>query len=373
MPLFRFLKLVLIIFYLISYYLISYFLPYFWNMAHFIKVISSAGVLTIKIGQILSVRPDICGEKIAKMLCLLRKDVTPTSMDVLNFLDISTKYNLHSLEGEPLACGSIAQVYTAILRVNNVEKKVIFKILKSDVIYQIYTDLHILRKISKVIDYIKPLWRVSKCLEEISVCIIKQTNFKLEKENMELFREKGYNVPIVYDEFCRNNILCMEFIPTCIEVNKYNHFVKLCSKMMSKPCLLHMDLHPGNIIWSSKGPYLIDVGLAQVVEDASYDIFIGSVVAVMSRNYTEFALLFLQDRENVPKGWVEFVKTLFEGININTASVINILLTIIKKGYLYNVAIDERMSNIIMSLVILNGHYNELNTKGADFLFSIFN
>ena len=369
MNLLRFIYLLVILTYLVLYYCISSLIPLLWSIHHFISIISSSSVLLVKIGQILSVRPDICGDKLAIILSELRKDVTPVNMDLYNILDVNIKSRLCSIDIEPLACGSVAQVYTAYIMLNNSTEKVIFKILKQHAINQINKDLDIAKSLAKIIDYFKPMWHASKCLDEIGSYILKQTDFNLEKGNIELFRKRGYNVPIVYNEMCRNNILCMEYIESYsyTKEEKNKMFLKLCNKMMTAPLLLHMDLHPANVIWSKKGPYLIDLGLTQLIPENIYLLFIKAILTLHTKNYDEFALLFLKEEQEVPIGWVEFISSVFP-IKINTSSVIQIFIAIIRNCHKYKVSIDERMSGLVMTIVIINGHYDNLNDGKKDFL-----
>lgn len=368
MYLLRFIYLLIIFTYLTFYYWISYLIPLLWSIDHFISIISSSSVLLVKIGQILSIRQDICGNRLATILSQLRKDVTPINIDLLSLLDIEIRLLLCSIDMTPLACGSVAQVYTGIMK----GKKVIFKILKPHIIDQINKDLNIAKSIVKIIDYCKPMWHSGKCLDEISIFILKQTDFALEKDNMELFRKRGYNIPIVYTEMCRNNILCMEYIEShsYTKEQKNKLFLKLCSKMMTGPLLLHMDLHPDNVVWSKKGPYLIDLGLTQEVADDIYALFVKSILTLHTKDYREFALLFLRENQEIPIGWIDFVSSIFP-LEINTVSVLQIFIFIIRNCHKYQVSIDERMSGLIMSIVIINGHYNNLSDGTKDFLREI--
>lgn len=341
----RFIRLTVTLLYLVMYYLLS---NKFWNEAYFINKISNLGPLVIKLGQIMSVRPDLCSTNLAIILAKLRINVTPINLNIDHLVgDV--------IDSEPLACGSIAQIYFGILE----EEWVIFKVLKKDVISQIFTDLCILKCLAKWIDYIRPNWRALACVTELGAHILKQTDFQLEAENMELFRQRGFNIPKVY--YYTKNVLCMQYIKTnnISKEDKCKYFVEMCRKMMSSPCLLHLDLHPGNVIWTTQGVYLLDMGLVQHVDDKIFNIFMDSILATLSCDYITLAKLFVSKGNSNPDGWIQFVGSLF-GDGIDTKAVINIYLKIIQSCHKYNITLEEKMSGIIMTLVIINGHYNEI-------------
>lgn len=358
MRILRFIYLFLIFTYISMYYLVSLWVPRLWSIKHFISILSGSGTLVIKLGQILSLRPDLCGLKLSNILKELRQNVKPIDMNPKLIINDNKVWT----ENYPLACGSIAQVYFGLIYNKDKYTNVVFKILKPGITEEIEEDLSILRKITRIIDYFRPLLHAELCLNKLSGYIVKQTNLTTEKENMEIFRSKGYNVPKIYDNHCKHNILCMEYIKSekIDDENKHKLYMELCNKMMSKPCFLHLDLHPGNIIWNNEKAYLIDMGLAEKIDDKMYDLFVSSILALLCKDYVKFGKSFIQPEDKLPDGWIVFVKSLFNDDEITMSTIFDIFIKVIGSLYKFNIAIDERISPIIMSLIIVNSHYNEL-------------
>lgn len=362
----RFGKLVITLIYLILYYAACYLIPFLWNSNHFIRTLSSCGTLIIKLGQILSVRPDICGTTLSSRLINLRRTVTPIDLDLYTILTDKIKQDLTKFKYTPIACGSIAQVYCGTLLIHGTNKKVVFKILKPGIIQQINEDLCILRVLAQWIDYLRPVWRAEACLHKLSEYIIKQTDLLLEKDNLIHFKNQDYNTPTVYMDYCSSNILCMEYLESTNikEEEKHTLYSKLCKKMLTAPCFLHLDLHPGNVIYSKGNIYLIDVGLAQHIDEELYQFFMSTLMVLVSKKYVQFGKLFIQGND-IPKGWLQFIESLFPQEDINPAVIMKIFISIIGSCHKYNVSIDERMSSIVMALIVINGHYNELCLKSG--------
>jgi predicted unusual protein kinase regulating ubiquinone biosynthesis (AarF/ABC1/UbiB family) len=357
----RFGKLFFTLIYLMLYYCISYFFPSLWKESHFISVLSNSGTLVIKLGQLLSLRPDICGTTLSIILSKLRKTVTIVKLDLFSIIPGNIRLAINSFNQVPIACGSIAQVYRANIWVNGKSKRVVFKILKPGILQEIKEDLIILKTFARWIDYFRPTLRAKACLDKLSELIIRQTDFISEKENMLHFKLKGYNTPHIYEECSNNTILCLEYIRSSpiSEQTKYNLFTSLCHKMLSNPCFLHLDLHPGNVIYSKDKIYIIDVGLASAIEEDLYTLFMASIMALINKNYLQFSKLFLLGKP-IPADWIEFITSLFPDGNVTIITITKIFLSILGSCHKYGVNIDERMSSIVMGLVVINGHYNEL-------------
>lgn len=346
-----------------------------WSQKLFIHVLVRLGPLFIKLGQILSVRPDICSPEVSKLFITLRERVPP---QYINVHALISHPSLITIEDIPFACGSIAQVYKGTILQNGNVREVVFKVIKPRIADQIIQDLTIISKIASIVDYIKPMWRMKHCVTELSTFIIKQTNFLSEQENMLLFATKGFNIPMVIPDLCSDNILCMEYITGSENIShkeKYTAFVKLCGKMLSSPCLLHLDLHPGNIIWVRQTnvvkAYLLDVGLCQSVEDSLHTLLLNTIFSILRKDHLTFAKLFLCKDVAPSLEWTNFVHSLFSVEPVTTQTVVTIFVNILRHCHKHNIAIDERMSSIVMALTIINGHYNELAEPNADFLRDI--
>ncbi len=101
------------------------------------KSIQSMGTSFIKLGQFLSTRPDIIGDKLALNLEKLQDRVPPfptdTAKQILKRNLGEENYNLIINFSEPVAAASIAQVHKAQINDNGTIKDVAIKILRPNI------------------------------------------------------------------------------------------------------------------------------------------------------------------------------------------------------------------------------------------------
>ena len=101
------------------------------------KSIQSMGTSFIKLGQFLSTRPDIIGDKLASNLEKLQDRVPPfptdTAKQILKRNLGEENYNLIINFSEPVAAASIAQVHKAQINDNGTIKDVAIKILRPNI------------------------------------------------------------------------------------------------------------------------------------------------------------------------------------------------------------------------------------------------
>ena len=375
---------------MLSYNWLSVKFPSLWSEKFFISTISALGPLITKLGQILSVRPDLCGSILSNRLTNLRSHVSLVAMEFpsreyLRGIPYSADGDefFTYLDENPIACGSIAQIYKgAITAADSKVVPVICKVIKPGVVARINTDLAILKSLAAIVDYFRPLWKVSLCLKQLSCYIVRQLDFNIEMDNMELFRSEGYNIPLIYRSLSNSGVLCMEYIESIPETlspeSKKTAFCQLGNKMLArgkKGYLLHLDLHPGNILWSVAEEtiriFLIDMGLVHIIEDAVYRKCANAVHTIMSRRIDAYAALFYVDQNCDRDSWHEFIRTLFyvEGreVLLNSNTILSIFVTTVNSCYKYGIALDATLSGMVMALTIINGHYNELAGADANF------
>jgi aarF domain-containing kinase len=120
-----------------------------------------------------------------------------------------THLNLNSI-----GAGSIGQVH----RANINSKEVVLKIQYPDIEKSIATDLSILNPVSAVFGLIRPQAKdFSILLEETKNMLMKELDYKLEKENLIYFHEKlksdpRFIVPGIHEEYCSSKVICMDYL-----------------------------------------------------------------------------------------------------------------------------------------------------------------
>jgi len=237
--------------------------------ARFRAALEELGTTYIKLGQVLSTRPDLVGMEIADELSKLQDDVPPVPFtDIREVVEEELGSPLEDLfqefEEESIASASIAQVHRARLQDGTevavkVQKKGIIELIKQDVAIMRYLAQQADTRISKVKYYNFPA-----IVDEFERTIRRELDFSQEARNIERFRtlfekDKQVCAPEVYRDYSTSKVLIMEFIhgtkisellESDEEISGQEIAVvgtECYFKQIFMHGFFHADPHPGNI------------------------------------------------------------------------------------------------------------------------------
>ena len=234
-------------------------------------MLQELGTTFIKLGQLLSTRPDIVGEKIATELANLQDDNPAITYEqVKAIVERELNGNIDELfedfHHEHLATASIGQVHEAKLISG---ERVAVKIQKEGITDKIDLDIKIMKYIANRADKFNSDLRkinLPGIMEEFDRSIHKEIDYNNEFMNMQRlemnFVDNPYiHIPETYPKYCTSKVLTMEFI----EGTKLNDVYastgdEFDKKLLAKNVLdsylqqlfidgfFHGDPHPGNIM-----------------------------------------------------------------------------------------------------------------------------
>ena len=185
-------------------------------------MLQELGTTFIKLGQLLSTRPDVVGEKIAGELANLQDDNPAITYEqvkaiVERELDGNIDELFEDFHHEHIATASIGQVHEATLITG---ERVAVKIQKEGITDKIDLDLRIMKYIANRADKLNADLRkinLPGIMEEFDRSIHKEIDYNNEFMNMQRiemnFVDNPYiHIPATYPEYCTSKILTMEFI-----------------------------------------------------------------------------------------------------------------------------------------------------------------
>ncbi|MDD2621114.1 MAG: AarF/UbiB family protein, partial [Syntrophomonadaceae bacterium] len=196
------------------------------------EALEELGPTFIKLGQILSTRPDILPPEYIHELEKLQNEVPPFSYEVLiGILDregIDLQHSFSSFDFQPLAAASIAQVHTAVLKNG---QKVILKIKRPNIEKTMESDLDILLELSRLLEKRNQwakMYRISEIILELGQALRNELDFRKEARNADIFHKNFQNqknviIPRVIWEYSSSGIITMEFV----EGIKISDFISL--------------------------------------------------------------------------------------------------------------------------------------------------
>jgi ubiquinone biosynthesis protein len=256
------------------------------------------GACFVKLGQVMSSRPDLFEPEMIAELRLLQDKLPPFAFaEVRRAVEEQLKQPLASvfkeLDQEPVAAASVAQVHRA--RLSNGDE-VAVKVLRPNVRAQVERDGSLLMFFAKLLA-LHPTIRLSDpegFTREFVDGLSRQTDLRVEAENYALFRanfasEARVTFPRVLPELSGERVLVMEFVRgtklDALGPGSHEQIAKALREATMKMAFvdgfMHADMHPGNMVLRDDGVIvLFDVGLATKLQPRTLEIFVDLVKCV---------------------------------------------------------------------------------------------
>lgn len=268
------------------------------------------GPTFVKLGQMLASRPDLVPEVYAEEFRKLQDHVQPISFaDVRAVIETELGAPLEelftSVEEEPLAAASIAQVHRAKL-LNG--ESVVIKVRRPGIERTITSDLAVLRIVAEAIEHYmveaRPL-ALPMIVDEFSRAIRKELDFILEAANVERFAKNFAGVhevviPRIRWDVTTQRMMVMDevegFCPndaerfTLLGPEARRSYARIISRAFMKQVLedgvFHADMHAGNIRFTEDGRVaLLDFGSVGFLSERSQDSLGGFFTALLTHDY----------------------------------------------------------------------------------------
>ncbi len=319
------------------------------------KAFEELGPTFIKIGQILSTRPDILSEAYINELSKLQDSVPENDFNDINKIffeefNISIKDAFLNFDKKPLASASISQVYSAQLHNN---EEVIVKIQRPEIKEKMNMDLNILKRIFTIgkIKTFDTLINPKEAIDELINATNLELDFNNEKENIKKFKYLNKNLKCIYipktiDKYCSSKIITMEKIngfkiTDTKSLDKLNYDKKDVAhklaisilKQIFEDGFFHGDPpHPGNIfIFKNKICY-IDFGIMGTLTPDLRNYLNEAMIAIALKDVDKLISVILSI--GIKKGHIN-KNNLFDDIN-----------------YLFDIYLSTPLKNIKMSTML---------------------
>ncbi|MBW1703687.1 MAG: AarF/ABC1/UbiB kinase family protein [Deltaproteobacteria bacterium] len=263
------------------------------------------GPTFVKLGQILSTRPDLIPLEYIKELSKLQDQVPPFPYDdVRETIKSETGKFPEEIFGrfdeKPLAAASIGQVHRAILKDG---EEVAVKIQRPGIRKIIEVDLEIMLHLAGLMErHLEELeaYRPTRIVEEFARSLEKETNYRTEASHIERFARQFMDdetiyIPKVFRQMSTKRILTMEYIDG-IKASEVDRLQKegydlpeitrrgtdLIMKQIFDFGFFHADPHPGNILALPNNVIgLLDFGMVGRISRQEREAFIDLVTQVV--------------------------------------------------------------------------------------------
>ena len=232
-------------------------------------LLTKLGPSFVKLGQVLSLRPDVLPQELTSELSKLTNHVPPfpysQAKEVIEKdLGKPLEKLFKHFDKEPLAAASLAQVHKAVLFDGT---KAAVKVQRPGIRYIIEKDIHILAFFARLVEERIPEWRIFRptlLVKEFAETIGRELDFTIEAIHAKRFEamfaeDKTIKVAHVFKEHSSKNVLTMELIEgVTLDNEKELREAKIDKKVLAQHGVnallrqvfvegfFHADPHPGN-------------------------------------------------------------------------------------------------------------------------------
>ncbi len=228
------------------------------------------GPTFVKFGQIMSLRPDLLPAPLIRELSKLQDEVAPEEFESIKPVlqqslgqDLTETFS--AFDEKSFASASLSQVHRGVLRKG--DRTVAVKVQRPGIRRNVELDLDILETlVNRFNERSEDLraYDLPNLVRIIRRNLLRELDFTREARNMKIARsamdeEEGIYVPEAYDEYCREQVLVMEYL----EGTKLKDLEALprddaeilakqglnaAIKQILEDGFFHADPHPGNLL-----------------------------------------------------------------------------------------------------------------------------
>ncbi len=291
------------------------------------KILTDLGPVYIKLGQLLSTRPDLLPGSYIEALSSLQSNVPPVSwadieVEIRQELKQPLEETFEQMNEVAIAAGSIAQVHRATLKNG---QPVAVKIQRPGIDITVDRDISMFKQIAVLLSTTKfgKRYNIVSLADEFSTSLLNELDFTLEatytdqlRHNLEQgkwFDPAQIVVPQVYPELSSKKILVLEwlegkpFLQANLEGKNHDGdieaerraFTTLLFRAFLQQYLtdgfFHADPHPGNLFYLEDGRVgILDCGMMGVLDSRTQSLMVELVLAIIDADPERCAQITLQ-------------------------------------------------------------------------------
>ena len=352
------------------------------------------GTTFIKLGQMLSTRPDLVGPEMAQELAQLQTATPADPPDTVRAtIEAEFSKPLSNLfvhfKHAPLASASIAQVHLARLHSG---EQVVVKVQHAGIADKIMPDLDILAGLAELAEkhasQIRPYQPVA-VVRQFRRTLLRELDFTVERRNLEEFAEHfaqddTVHFPRAYAEFSTRRVLTMErlegilgtdskaLVASGVDLDEFaRRGANMYLQMIFRDAFYHADPHPGNLMLLTGGVVgVLDCGMTGRLDEELGEGLDEMLMAIVNRNAVDLGDIILRlgsaptgtPRDQLRADLTDFVSD-YVGQSIqemDLGGALNSLFEIIRR---YNITLPPPLSLLLRTLVELEGTAQRLSPE----------
>ena len=344
------------------------------------------GPTFVKLGQVLSNRPDMLPEPLIQEFEKLQDKVPPFPFEqVRQIIEAQTGVPLNETFAEfiekPLASASIGQVHSAKL---NDGKEVVVKVQRPGVQAKVEMDLAILKDVVRRADrYLKKqgILNAMDVVNTFERTMNKELDYRNEARNIERFRHvyrshRNFYIPKAFRNISTDKFMVIEFADGCkISDIKQLKAWGLNPKKVAENGMdvyltqifefgyFHADPHPGNVLVRKDGVIcLIDFGMVGKLMQKDKYAFAGVFISLAKQDAKEMAINMkrlaiehnIEDMRAFEFDLSELIED-FASLDVSESSIAEMIARLQKVMFDYQIRVPGSVFLIFRAFAILEG------------------
>ena len=278
------------------------------------KALDELGPSFIKLGQLISTRPDIIGNKIAEDMSLLRDNLPPFSRsEAIEIIQKEFGKNINEVFenfSEPIAAASIAQVHYADIHLDKKRIPVAVKVLRPNIIEIINSEMDRLSWLAGFMELFEDFRRLrpKSIIEKAREVIKFELDFRYEAAAASELAEntktdQTFYVPIVYWDKITKKVLTTERIDgipadkvDLLKKNKIDttkaaqNIIQNFLRQSIRDGYFHADLHQGNLFINEEGNLnAVDFGIMGRLDKKNRTYLAEIIYGFINQDYLRIA------------------------------------------------------------------------------------
>ena len=348
------------------------------------QVLIELGPTFVKLGQVLSVRPDILPSSFIKEFESLQDRVDPIPFDLVKTAierewGMAIEDRLLSIDEQPLASASIAQVHKAVTVDGDT---VAIKVQRPEIERRIRSDLHILYTLAALVSgrlELPGLYTPVGVVQEFEAAINLELDFLQEARAATRFRalfrdHPDVMAPLVYEELTTGRVLVLELLQgrplSSLDPADREAVQPMMDKLIDASYLqvfeygfFHGDPHPGNLMLLDDGRLAyLDFGVTGTLTGEMQDTLMNLFMALVYRDAESVALTLYRSGaagERVDlKGFsreVERLITKYHGASFEELSDRGTLMDFVQVASRYRIRLVTEFAVLARAMSLLDG------------------
>jgi ubiquinone biosynthesis protein len=360
--------------------------------------LTELGPTFIKLGQVLSLRPDLVGSELATELQLLQTQVPPDPYEsveriVQTELGMKIEEAFASFDREPRASASIGQVHNATLHDGT---RVVVKVQHENIQSKVREDMEVLAGLAGLAERIPELaaWQPRSLVEQLSKSLKRELSFTRELNNLQVFTSQfasftDVRIPKPYPKLSTSHVLTMERL----EGQSIVHFMssppmdptqhelvlariprraaELYLDMIFSAGIYHADPHPGNVLILPDGSLgLLDFGMVGRIDDSLRETIEEMLLAVSSSDAMLLTSLIKRvgrppirlDESALSIDVADLIST-YGSQPLDSFDVAGVLNDMTDVLHQHRISLPPQTAMLIKTLVTLEGTIRQLNPR----------